>query len=408
MKKLLTSVLLLITITLQAQITISGHVFDVNQSPLEGASVYLNNTSIGVTTDTNGAFKLDIKKGNHTLVVSYIGYETEQYVLNTSQLKQPLKFNLKTKNNVLDEVVIKKRKRISNAKRKALLRKFRKSFLGESKFVSTCKILNEDVIEFDIDPKEKVTEVSASEPLKIVHPSFGYIIYYDLKYFKLTPLSVSYFGYTKYDKISGLEDREEEWKHNRWEAYHGSKMHFIRGVTRETSEYEGFTVDLIDRIPNPERPSYDEIIAAEKFLKRHGGLQRNPYNSSNSRDLKIREAEQTLERAKLPKYIDDVVEADVSGIKYTVVDKQNKIHIKTDHYLRVTYDKEEPDDKYDTTNNSEEYQVSVILLYTKSAEILRSGIFKKPNHVFVEGYWAFEKVGDLLPLNYNPKEYGDQ
>ena len=401
MKKLLTSFLLLIIIPLQGQITISGHVFDVDQNPLEGASVYLNNTSIGVTTDTNGAFELEIKKGNHTLIVSYIGYETQQYALNTSQLKRPLKFNLKVKNNLLDEVVIKKRQRISNAKRKALLRKFRKSFLGESKFASTCKILNEDVIEFDIDPKEKVTEVSASEPLKIVHPSFGYIIYYDLKYFKLTPLSVSYFGYTKYDKIDGLEEREKEWERNRWKAYQGSKMHFIRGVMRETSEYEGFTVDLIDRIPNPERPSYDEIIAAEKFLKRHGGLQRNPYNSSNAQDLKIAEAQKTLERAKLPKYIDNLVEADVSGIKYTVVDKENRIYIKTDHYLRVTYQKEKPDASYNTTENSEKYQVSVLLLYTKAVEILKSGIFKRPNHVFVEGYWAFEKVGDLLPLNYN-------
>ena len=57
---------------------ITGKVLDSKTSEaLPFANVFLNNTTIGTVTDTNGEFNLDVKEsGNYELVFSYVGYES--------------------------------------------------------------------------------------------------------------------------------------------------------------------------------------------------------------------------------------------------------------------------------------------------------------------------------------------
>ncbi len=55
---------------------IIGTVHDKNNQPLEGASVGLKGTSIGTTTDSAGAFRLEGAVSGE-LVISYIGYKTK-------------------------------------------------------------------------------------------------------------------------------------------------------------------------------------------------------------------------------------------------------------------------------------------------------------------------------------------
>lgn len=57
-----------------AQTTIKGSVKD-NQGPLVGASIYIEGTTSGTQTDINGNFEfITDQNGNHTLIISYIGY----------------------------------------------------------------------------------------------------------------------------------------------------------------------------------------------------------------------------------------------------------------------------------------------------------------------------------------------
>jgi len=74
MKKLLILFFLLNGFINNAQTRISGKVLDSNNHPLIGAAVYLNNTSIGTTTNDLGEFELFIKAGVHDLIISYLGY----------------------------------------------------------------------------------------------------------------------------------------------------------------------------------------------------------------------------------------------------------------------------------------------------------------------------------------------
>src|SRR5690606_29774918 len=53
---------------------------DVAQSPIIGASVFLDGTEpmIGTTTDVDGSFELSgIPIGKHNLIISYLGYKTK-------------------------------------------------------------------------------------------------------------------------------------------------------------------------------------------------------------------------------------------------------------------------------------------------------------------------------------------
>lgn len=77
-KPLFVVLMLLLGWTAWAQTgSVSGTVFSDKNQPIEFASVGLKGTAIGTTTQSDGSFRMDnIPTGNHTLVVSSIGYAT--------------------------------------------------------------------------------------------------------------------------------------------------------------------------------------------------------------------------------------------------------------------------------------------------------------------------------------------
>lgn len=56
-----------------AQQTISGSVTDESGLPLPGATVAVEGTSTGTTTDFDGNYSIEASDGQ-TLVISYVGY----------------------------------------------------------------------------------------------------------------------------------------------------------------------------------------------------------------------------------------------------------------------------------------------------------------------------------------------
>ena len=103
-RQLLLTVCLLIFCSASAfaQKSVKGNVSDVKGEPIIGASIVLkDNTSVGTITDFDGNFSLDIPSLNSTLVISYIGYKTQEV-----SAKSSLKIILEEDNEVLDEVVV--------------------------------------------------------------------------------------------------------------------------------------------------------------------------------------------------------------------------------------------------------------------------------------------------------------
>ena len=105
MKKIRLVYLLLIfpTILFAQSKEIIGTVLDENNMPLPGASVLVKGLTIGASTDFDGAFSLNVPETGKTLVVSYLGYITKEFVIGN---KITFNIQLERDTNALDEVVV--------------------------------------------------------------------------------------------------------------------------------------------------------------------------------------------------------------------------------------------------------------------------------------------------------------
>ena len=100
-QKLLLFALVFLTFSLTATAQqITGSVTDDNGIPLPGASIVIGGTSDGTTTNFDGNFTIDVSQGS-TLIISYVGYESQEIVVGSSPINVQL-----NPDNALDEVVI--------------------------------------------------------------------------------------------------------------------------------------------------------------------------------------------------------------------------------------------------------------------------------------------------------------
>src|SRR5688572_19925636 len=82
--KLMLVVVLLTASSFQAQaitvaaFNVSGRVLDETGQPVPGVNILEKNTTNGTTTDSNGSYKLNVTDGNATIVLSFIGYATQE------------------------------------------------------------------------------------------------------------------------------------------------------------------------------------------------------------------------------------------------------------------------------------------------------------------------------------------
>ncbi|MFY9117452.1 MAG: carboxypeptidase-like regulatory domain-containing protein, partial [Dysgonamonadaceae bacterium] len=66
-----------------AQVRVQGTVVDEAGEPIIGATVVVKGTSQGTVTDVNGSFTLTAP-ADGTLVVSYVGYATQEVPVSTT------------------------------------------------------------------------------------------------------------------------------------------------------------------------------------------------------------------------------------------------------------------------------------------------------------------------------------
>lgn len=87
----------------QQEITVSGLVTDGNGEPLPGASIVLQGTTTGTQTDFDGNFSLDNIPSNGVLVISYIGFTTQEIPVGG---QSTINITLQEDAEALDEVVV--------------------------------------------------------------------------------------------------------------------------------------------------------------------------------------------------------------------------------------------------------------------------------------------------------------
>ena len=78
---------LFLSFSIHSQVTIvKGTVVDDTGMPLLGATVIVEGTSNGATTDFDGNYLLNVKKENAVLVFSYLGFETQKIPLGAQKV----------------------------------------------------------------------------------------------------------------------------------------------------------------------------------------------------------------------------------------------------------------------------------------------------------------------------------
>ena len=100
-------ILLLITYTSTSaqQYTISGKVVNNNLDILSGASIKIEETNMGTSSDGNGEFTLNLDKGKYTILISYTGFQSIKKEIFLEEDKK-LNFILLVDDLVLDEVLV--------------------------------------------------------------------------------------------------------------------------------------------------------------------------------------------------------------------------------------------------------------------------------------------------------------
>ena len=226
--------------------------------PLTFASVYINNTTIGSSTDLQGDYLLsNIPIGDYELIVSYIGYQP--YHIRVTVLRDQIQ-NLSVKltpaiTNLLD-VKINSSK---DEKWKSQLKRFQNLFFGNSQWTKLCTIYNPWVLEFSEGKNDQLIAI-ASAPLEIENPGLGYRITYQLKEFSAGPTAYRISGYVKFKEIATRDTvLSALWSTRRTQIYYGSSRHLFKAMINNRSVEEGFLL-LEDKSGLP------EIIRKSNYL----------------------------------------------------------------------------------------------------------------------------------------------
>lgn len=335
--------------------TVTGKVLDEKtKQPMPNASVFCQNTTVGTTSNIEGAFFLRLNNGGYDLVISYTGYETKMLrISNGNPENDHLVIELKEQDKSMTEVVIAGSAEVADGWNK-YGQFFINNFIGTTPNSADCTIENKDDVKFYFYKKRNKLKVKSKTDLTITNNALGYKIKYQLDSFvyDYTNNIGSYTGYPLFEEMTGSPGQLATWKQNRFNAYIGSRLHFIRSWYDSTLKEEGFQVELMDSSNNS-----NPVVMTD------------PYDSK----------------------------------WYTVDSGDVQINIKG--RIRVTYRNQPPDKKYLMVNKfplSAKLQISALDI-VDGFTIEENGYFYEQSEVTNMGYWAWKKLAELLPYDYNPE-----
>jgi len=386
------------------QIRLDGQVRDARtQQPLAFATVFLANTTYGTTTDSTGHFALaGMPAGQYELMVSYIGYDLYRELLDLRQ-SATLMPRLQPAAQ-LDEVMVRPAEN-----RPADYRHFVRQFLGGSALSEQCHIENPAEVVVIVDQRRHELVAVAPRHLSVINQALGYRITYHHFDFRVdyTSQRITFVAAPMFEELKSTDAQQQQrWKANRRKAYAGSLPHFLRSVREDRLAQEGFRVEAM-------------VIALNSALTQQ----------------RIKQAGDSLAAvlAPVPGLVALVYRQPLSAAQISKAGAgTGQMKLQSPFDLRVTYKSEQPDDQYIalvhdarrsklvnaaksqwpasrsevTPDRDQLYEpvleVSELHLLGPAAIIQPNGYLTNPLSVKVDGYWAFEKVGETLPLDYAP------
>lgn len=378
--------------------------------PVAFASVYLSNTSIGTTTNDKGEFTIqNFPNGRYDLVVSSMGFETYQTIVQSNQLA-PITIYLKTRAKELDEVVVQSYEKDGWNKWGKL---FVESFIGTSAFAQNCTIKNYKAIRFRFNKKENTLVAFANETLLIENKDLGYLIKYDLIDFTYHFRSslLFYSGYPLFIPMDATTKRKQmRWEKNRNEAYKGSIMHFMRALYRNTFEEENFELRRLYKIPNTEKVRVKNIMTTnfkKANLNNDGALKLQVTGNAIQLNSNEDSTEYYNRILREPDEKNILVNQLLSGDSIAYAHDKTTAALDFENYIQVLYKgKSEPYEyaQYKKYSSAASNLTSIIHLVNKQpVYVFANGMYYNGNDLLCSEYWAWsEKLATLLPFDFKP------
>jgi hypothetical protein len=395
--------------TVAQQNAISGKVLDAtSRAFIPNASVFINNSSRGTTTNAAGEFVLnDIPDGSYELVISSIGYATVVHPFTSAQLPLKLSIELKRKIAELDSVTVEP---FDPNGWKKWGRTFMDNFIGTTPAARECTIKNYKVIRFRYSKKDNRVTAVADEPLIIENEALGYIIQYQLEGFvyDMSSRAIVYLGYPLFTDLSENKKRiRAKWQNNRQTAYRGSFTHFTRSLYNNLLAEEGFEVKRQGKVHNTEKDRVKAIQAAEnrrnvvsggRTVMRLGGPAPPPDSAAYYK--RVMAQPDVIERM-------DTLLLTADSVSRWANDSTRIFYF--DNHLRVTFTKGGGEFWLNHVREmrvAQKQRSTIFLVDEHPITIMRNGAYYPPQNVFMTGYWAWsEKIAHLLPIDYEiPKE----
>ncbi len=189
MKYIFQCVFFLVVFNAYSQFTIQGHILDsLTNNPIEGATVFFDQTSIWTITDSEGYFNLYMKlKTSTPLVISFLGYE--RIVIPEPFTGEELTVHLKRAENELEAVIIKSDRRNKDKKANQLPESnqldrwsvlFDHLFIGPGRAANRRRLSNSENIHYSFNAEQQTLSVSSKTPLVVVNNYLKYRIIYTL------------------------------------------------------------------------------------------------------------------------------------------------------------------------------------------------------------------------------------
>ncbi|MBS1510915.1 MAG: carboxypeptidase-like regulatory domain-containing protein [Bacteroidetes bacterium] len=338
--------------------TVTGKVTDaISKQPLQGASVFAQNTTLGTATDAAGNFRLTLPNGGYDLVFTFTGYQTDIHrISSTDAATANIDAAMKVKEKALEDVVITSSNEVKNGWEK-YGSFFLQNFIGESESASHCTIKNKEALKFYFSKKRNRLKVLANDPVEIENNYLGYNIKYTVDSFTYeynTQVSL-YTGYPLFEEMHTTDSlQQKKWEENRANAYKGSLLHFMRSIYNKRLKEEGFEI---------------------QFLVKY-----------NDKDTAIR----------LPDFY--------GALNYKKDDSTQTVEIwPNQNTVAIIYNKAKPEPAYLTANPDDPagFQLSqVAFLPGQSLIIEANGYYYEQTDITTYQYMGWKKMGDMLPYDY--------
>lgn len=378
---------------------ISGVIKD-KKEVLPGAAIYVSGYKIATVTNGEGKFVLPkLGPGNYDLLVQMIGYTPYAKNIIISNQSVQVTITLTEKTTLLKEVVIK-----PNPNRTYYLTFFKDYFIGKTPNSVKCKILNTEVLNFYDDKDASSLTVTASDFLIIENKALGYRLKYLLKNFEYDYKTkiIFFAGNAYFEELKGSKEKKKIWIKNREIAYNGSAKHFFKSLYHNTVAENGFIINKLGTIKNKNRQPDSVINANIKRLTagQQGLVNTLTFKGNDSLSYWIKQRNQpktfnTINRRGV--LIDTLVKKLDNDLKM----------IQFKDALYVIYKNETESSAYSLSGNQQNrpldvgnFQISVISLYKPAISFYANGSINDPRSCVYSGYWAYEKIADMVPIDY--------